>query len=185
MLTMRSMMERHGSCNVTGRLWAALRLFGDGEPVLDNTPQRVHAIAPPNLFAFFIGSPAVGDPYFIHPPPVPRHFDGEFWLTAESVLLQREPLEDLTAKGLRSRLHIGQVDVSDGITQQREHRVADPMPKIQDPAFCRGEKARAIHHIRLPRQEWAEELDIIRRIILQIRVLEEEQVARCRSNARA
>src|SRR5882724_7053494 len=81
-------------------------LFRDGEPVLDDTPQRVHAIAPANLFAFLIGSPAVGDTYFIHTPPVTRHFDGDFRLTAEPVLLKRKRLKDLAAKGFIACLHV-------------------------------------------------------------------------------
>src|SRR4029450_7390501 len=103
----------------------------DCEPVLDDTPQRVHPIAPANLFAFFIGSPAVGDAYFVYTPLVTGHLDGDFWLTTEPILLKRKRVEYLATKGLIARLHIGQVDVSDGIAQQGEHKVTDPMPKIE------------------------------------------------------
>src|SRR5207249_2696091 len=74
--------------------------------VLHDAPEGAHTVAPADLLALGIGTAVVGDADLEHAPTGRGHLGGDLRLEAESLLFDRDRVEDLLAKGLEAGLHV-------------------------------------------------------------------------------
>src|ERR1700757_4413767 len=100
--------------------------------VLDQTPQRTHAIFPADLLAFPVSTAPVADTNLVNPKVALGDLHRHFGFKAETVLFERDRLNDLAAKDFVASLHVGHVEVGDHVGGEREEPVSDRVPKIQD-----------------------------------------------------
>jgi hypothetical protein len=98
-------------------------------------------------------------------------------LKAKPILFEFNVLEYLTPEELVSCLHVGQVQIIDGIAQEREHEVSHGMPEEQHTAFSPADESGAIDNVCVILQAWTDEDLIIARVVLQVRILDDDILA--------
>src|SRR5574337_313222 len=89
--------------------------------VADDAPERLHAVFPGNLLAFFVGAAGVADGYFVDAPVAFGDFRGDLRLKAEAVRLQAHALQHFPPEDLVTSLHVGELQICADIGEQREH----------------------------------------------------------------
>jgi hypothetical protein len=105
-----------------------------------------------------------------------RDLGGQLGLEAEAVGADRDALQDVGAERLVARLHVGQVQVRAHVGDERQDAVPDHVPEEQHAARATDE-ARAEHHIGMAVEDGLDELGVVGRVVLQVRVLDEGDVA--------
>src|SRR4051812_19070583 len=83
--------------------------------VLDDAVQGTHAILPSDLLALAVRAAAIGDPDLVHASLRVGDLGGDLRLEAEPILFKLDRLDELAAKRLVARLHIGQVEVRERV----------------------------------------------------------------------
>src|SRR5262245_41689126 len=152
------------------------------EAVLEDEKDRGNSILPADLLPFEIIAPAVGDRDFIDAATGFGDLGREFRLKPEAVFPKFDLLQKTGTEYFVARLHVGQVQVRHHVRKCREHLVAQVMPKEKD-AVGTTQEARSIHHIGLVRQYRLDQSGILRRIVLEVGILDNDDVSRYRIEA--
>jgi hypothetical protein len=105
-----------------------------------------------------------------------RELGGELRLHAEPARPDGDALDDVRAEDLVAGLHVGEVQVRDHVRDERQELVRDVVPEVEDPPGRAGE-AGAVHDVGPPLEDGGEELRIVPRVVLEIRVLHQHDVA--------
>src|SRR5687768_17323932 len=98
----------------------APRLAALLDAVADDAIEGFEAVLDADLLALFVTSAAVGDADLVDPQPAVGDLGGDLRLEAESILLQLDALDHLPPEQLEAGLHVGEVEVGEGVAQRRE-----------------------------------------------------------------
>src|SRR5262249_20478382 len=112
------------------------------------------------------------------------HLGRDFGLEAEAIGLQGDALKDFAAKDLVTGLHIGELEIGEDIREQGEKFVGDVMPEVVD-ALGTAQKARAEDDVGATVDQRFEQLVVVARIVFEVGVLHQNDVARQFSEAAA
>ena len=77
--------------------------------------EGAHAVFPADFFPFLIGAAAIANAYFVNAQLSTGNFYRDLRLEAEPVFFDRDRLDNFAAEGFVARLHVGEVDVGQGI----------------------------------------------------------------------
>src|SRR5262245_13806538 len=102
---------------------------------------------------------------------------GELRLETKSIRFQDETLEHAGSKRLVARLHVRQVQVREHVREHRQEAIADIVPEEQH-AMRLPSEPRAVYHVGLAIQDGLEEPRVIGRVVLQVGVLHQHDIAR-------
>ena len=61
-----------------------------------------------------------------------RHFGYDLWLEAEAALFNSNALDNSSAEGFETGLHVGEVQIRTHVGEQCEEVVANGMPEVED-----------------------------------------------------
>src|SRR5689334_19483010 len=146
------------------------------EPKSDDVPQGGDAVSPRDFLALLVGASMVPNWHFIDAAAEAGDFDGELGLEAEAIAAKLNGIEHLATEDFVADFHISQVQVAQQVAEKREHLVAEVMPEVEH-AVRAAVKAVPEHYIGETFQNRLEQLRIIARIVLEIGVLDEDDIA--------
>lgn len=92
--------------------------------------------------------------------------------------MQFYALDHAGVEELVAGLHIRQVQVGEHVASEREPLVPDAVPKEQDAVWAATHEAGAIDHIGKARDYGPQQHVVFLRVILQVRILDDEVLAR-------
>ena len=144
--------------------------------IADDAPKSLDAIFPGDFLTFFISASRIGNGHFVDAPIPFCDFGGNFRLESEAIGPELDALEDLAAENFVARLHIGEFQVGENVRKQREEFVGDIMPEIVD-ALRTAEKAGAKDYISTAIEDGFEKFVVIARIVFEVSILDEDDVA--------
>src|SRR5260221_8069 len=143
----------------------------------NNAPQRLHAVLPRNLFSFFVRPPRITDRHLINPPIFLRDLRRNLGLESKPVGLDLYSFQNLCAENLVARLHVRQLQIRKNVRQQCQHRVRHIVPEIVH-ALWPAQESRSVDHVRAPVHDRLQQFRIVPRVVFQIRVLHQHDLAR-------
>ena len=146
------------------------------ERVPEDRPQGDDPVRPADLLPFPVGPARVGDRHLVDPRAHLRQLGGELGLHAEAVGPDGDALDDVGAEDLVPRLHVGEVQVRDHVGDERQHLVGDVVPE-EEHAARGAREARPVDHVRLALEDRRQELRVVPRVVLEVRVLDQHDVA--------
>ena len=97
---------------------------GFGDAIFRQAIKRSHAVFPANFLSFFVRSSTVADADFVNPQLSARNLYRDLRLKSETIFLDWNRLNDFSAKGFVTGLHIGEVDIGEAL----ESKVRNPLP---------------------------------------------------------
>ena len=147
------------------------------EAVTEERPDRRHRVLPADLLAFGHRAAVVADRHFVEPDVPLRQLGRQLRLDAEAIAVERRLLEDVAADRLVAGLHVRQVDVVEDVGQPGQEMVRDAVPVEQDFALRGGGEARAEDRVGLPFQDRRDQRRIVARVVFEVRVLDQADVA--------
>src|SRR5262245_55478027 len=109
--------------------------------IFDDAPDGAHAVFPVDLLALCVRAARVRDADFVDTAVESRDLCGDFRLEAKPILLDADALDDLAAEDLVTGLHVGEVQVREGIRHERQEPIAEVVPEIQDPVRVASDKS--------------------------------------------
>ncbi len=182
---MRANLVRHPAVEATRLLEAgedvrAVLVRGVGvvdQPEAEHGGDRLPSVPPADLLAFELGPPEIADRHLEDPETALGDLGGDLGLERKVVRAQRKRLQELGAEDLVAGLHVGQVEIGEEVAHPGEEPVDSRMAVVQHPPAVGGEKARAVDHIGAVLEKRPYEARIVPRVVLEIGVLEERQVA--------
>jgi len=100
-------------------------------------------------------------------------------LEAEAVALQRRnAIQHAGAEDLVAHLDVGEVQVREHVAHERDDLVAQRVPEVEHAVRPAADEARAEHDVGAAADDGLEQADIIVGVVLEVRVLHEDDVAR-------
>src|SRR6266849_4047603 len=144
------------------------------ERFMVSTPLHWHyrrydgAVHPLNAARFFVQkSAATSDAHLIDPQPHLRNLRYDLGLEAESILSDLNRLDDIAAKNLVARLHVGQVQIRQHVRKEREKPVPYGVPEVKHSMGTVRYETRSHYDVSLPPDEWLEQSLQVPGVILQ------------------
>src|SRR6266853_267893 len=153
--------------------------------VFGQAPQSAEAILPAALFSLGVGWARITDANFVDAQPAFGYLDGNLRLETEAVLLKRDGLNDFPAEDFVASFHVGHIHVGQGVRNQGENQVPYRVPDIKHEVPPATEKTRTVYYVSPALNERFQQRGILRRIVFQIRVLNDYEVAGCGLDAAA
>src|SRR5262245_54782547 len=101
--------------------------------IFDDAPDGAQAVLPVDLLALCVGTARVRDADFVDATVEARDLRGNFRLEAKPIFLDADALNDLASEDLVTGLHVGEVQVREGIRHERQESIPEVVPEIQDP----------------------------------------------------
>ncbi len=147
-----------------------------GEVVADDAPEGLDAVFPGDFLAFFVGAAGVGDGNFVDAPVAFCDFGGNFRLEAEAVGFELDALEDFATEDFVAGLHVGEFEIGENVGKQSEHLVGDVVPEIVD-TLGATEETGAENYIGTAVEDGFEKFAVVARIVFEVGVLDENDVA--------
>ena len=147
-----------------------------GEAVADDAPEGLDAVFPGDFFAFFVGAAGVGDGDFVDAPVPFCDFGGDFRFEAETVGLELDALQDFVAENFVAGLHVGEFQIGEDVGEQSEDLVGDVVPEIVD-TLRAAEETGAEDHVGAAIEDGFEEFAVVARIVFEVGVLDQDDVA--------
>src|SRR5262245_35369282 len=97
-----------------------------------DVPERGNSITPANFLPLGVCAPGVADGNLVDPRPGTREARGHLRLKAESLgsEFRQQRARKLTAHGLVTRLHVGEVEIRQHVAVRRQHFVAHRVPVV-------------------------------------------------------
>lgn len=175
--------ERNRISRFTGRVLVRENWFTSEKVIPDDGIERPDSIAPGNLLSFFIGTAIVGDTDLLDAAASTRDFGGDLGFKAESVFTQIDVPQDHCAECLVAGFHIGEIDVCAHVGEQSQQFVSDHVPEINDPMRTTAHESGTENDVGLSIQDGLEQARIFLRVILEVGILDENDVARGGSEA--
>jgi len=102
-----------------------------------------------------------------------RHFCYDLWLEAEAAFFNRDALDNFSAEGFETGLHVGEVQIRTHVGEQREEAVANGMPEVEDTVCLRADEAGAKNDICAVFQDRLEYNRVFRRVVFEIGILDD------------
>ncbi len=111
-----------------------------GDRIFQQAPEGAKAVFPADFLAFFVGAAPVADADLINSQAALGHFDGDLWLKAKAVLLDRNRLDNFATEDFVTGFHVAQVDVGEAVRKQGQQAVADRMPEVENAMRAAAQK---------------------------------------------
>ena len=146
------------------------------EPVLEDHVGGRYGVLQADLLALGVVAAVVRDRHLVDAQPQLGDLGRDLRLESEPVAPQGNSLERRRAKELVARLHVGQVEIGGGVGQQRQQPVGDHVPEQVHASRSRHE-ARAVDDVRLTAQERAEQTRNLARVVFEIGILDDDELA--------
>ena len=146
------------------------------ERVPEDRPEGDEPVPPANLLPFPVGPARVGDRHLEDPCAHLGELGGDLRLHAEPVRADGDALDDVGAEDLVAGLHVGEVHVRDHVGDERQQLVGDVVPEVEHAAGGARE-SRPVDHVRLAFKDRREEPRVVAWIVLEVRVLDQHDVA--------
>ena len=115
----------------------------------------------------------VGDGDFIDAQLQARHFGYDLWLEAEAALLNSNALDNFSAEGFETCLHVGEVQIRTHVGEQCEEAVTNGMPEVEDSVCLGADEAGAKNDICAIFQDWLQHNGVFRRVVFDIGILDD------------
>src|SRR6185437_13174614 len=145
------------------------------EAVLQHVEDGGHAVLPADLLAFFVSAAVIGNGYLVNTAAQPGHLDSDLRLKTEAVGTQAYGLQHFAAKGLISHFHVAEIEVAQQIAEEGQKLVGLEVPEIEH-AMGAAVKPVAKHSVGTPVEDGFEQMPVIGRIVLKVRVLHHHHV---------
>ena len=155
------------------------------EPIPEQGPQGREQVLQAYLLALGIGPPLVGDRDLVQPRSPLDQLRGQLRLQGEPVRRQRHRPEDVGPDQLGAGLHVGQVDVVQDVAQPGQKLVAQCVPEVQDAPVTARQEPGAEDRIGYALEHRTQQRGVVGRVVLQVGVLDEGQIARHRLDGRS
>ncbi len=146
------------------------------QPVLQNDPQGLEGVPPADLLPLFVRAAVVGDGHLVDPESTLGGLGRDLRFKPEPLASQGKGLDDSGAEDLVARLHVSNVQVGAEVGHKRQEAVGQRMAEVQNAPGPAGKESRSVHHVRPALQDGGQEARIVARVILQVRVLDENDV---------
>src|SRR5215210_676449 len=147
------------------------------EAVLDDRPQGLEGVLPADLLAFAVGAAEVADGHLEDPALALGDLGRDLRLHGEVVGADGDRLDQRCPEDLVAGLHVRQVEVGEPVAERGQHPVAEAVAIVEDPAAVAGQETRAVDHVGAVFQEGPHQARIVSRVVLEVGVLEEDEVA--------
>jgi len=154
--------------------WRGIRASGRTNATPDsilNTTESAETILPADFLPFGIGPAVVGDGDLVDARTRLGRLRHDLGFKAEAVFLNFDRLDEFASKRFVAGLHVREVEIGRHVRQEREELVAERVPEIQHAVLVRADEAGAKNRIGLSRKDRRDELGILRRIVFEIRIL--------------
>jgi len=136
--------------------------------IVDDGVERSETIAPGDLLAFFVRASVIGNSHFENPaPPQLCNLCNQFRFHAKAVLFYLHRFDSRSCKSLITTLHIGEVQVSEHVGEQRQKPIANHVPEKKDPVRSPAHKTRAENRVCFPGEEWLKKRRVIFGAVLE------------------
>ena len=145
--------------------------------ILEETPEGADAVFPADLLALLVSATPIADANFVNPQMALGDLHGDLRLETKAVFLDRDGLNHFAAESFVTRLHVAEVDVGQAIGEQGEQPISHKVPEIKHAMWTGADKARAVNHVGFTVDQRFKEGRIIRRIVLEISVLNNDKIA--------
>src|SRR5207248_5281454 len=147
------------------------------EVIFHDCIDRSDPIFPADFLSLSVGSAVIRDADLINPRSSPRNLRDKFGFDAEPFLLDSKAIQEFASKNLVTTLHIGQVQVGKHVREQCEKPVSDHMPEVNHTMSSAAREPGTKHHVSTILQDRSYKDRIFFRVILQVRILNDDQVA--------
>jgi len=139
-------------------------------------PKCRRSIPPSDLFSFGVGAAVVRDRHLVNPGAGLGETSRELRLDAEAVGSEGKSSHQIHPHRFVTRLHVGEVEVRRHVRQHCQQVVAHAVPVVQHPSRVAPE-ATAEYGIGAPIQQRLDDAGQLTRIVLEVRVLYDGDVA--------
>src|SRR6185312_17549866 len=154
------------------------------EAILQHMEQGGHAVLPADFLALFVGAAVISDGHFVNPAAQPGYLDGDFGLKSEAVGTQVDGLQYLAAEGFVAHFHVVEVEVAKQVAEEGQKAIGLEVPEIEH-AVGAAVKAVAEDRVGVPAEDGLQQYRVVGRVIFQIGVLHQDDVAAGLSEAGA
>src|ERR1035437_6919018 len=142
-------------------------------------PKGCNSVAPVDLLSLGVCPTSIGDRHLINACVPLRQSRGDFRLEPELVRREMQRARQITANRLVAGLHVGEVEIRQLVAEGGEHRVAHRVPEVEH-AMRPAKEARAEAGVRLSLDDRLQHGGPILRIVLEVGILDDDDVARAR-----
>jgi hypothetical protein len=154
--------------------------------VFDYAVNGAETVSPAYFLAFLERSSVVAYADFVNSDfRYFRNLGRHFGFETESVFLEFDRFYDVGAEQLVTRFHVGQIEVRKHIAQKRKDAVSDAVPEEQDAVRFAAHETAAVDHVGVTVENRFEQDVVFLRIVLEIGVLDDDQLARGVFDSRA
>src|SRR5947209_5719172 len=145
----------------------------------NNGKNRLYPVLPGDFLSLFVAAAVVGDADLEDPQAGADFgdFRGDLRLEAEAIALERDLIQHRFAEDLVADFHVGEVEVREHVAEAREEAVAQRVPEVEHAMRLAAHEAAAEDHIRAILRDRQDQLDVIVRVIFQIGILHENDIA--------
>ena len=153
--------------------------------VFSDGPECAETVAPANFFPLGVGATVVTDTNLIDHGAGTRDLGGDLGLKAEAIFLDLDFLNYLATENFVAGLHVGEVEISRHVGEQRKDFVADHVPEVDDAVGVSARETGAEDDIGLAVDDGFEEARVFVGVVFEVGVLDDDSVAGGGSDAGA
>src|SRR3990170_5831361 len=161
-------------CRINGKSLTIIASVEQSEA--EDTVEGGEAVPPGDLLPFGIGPAVVRDRHLVDPAAELGHLDRQLGLDPEPVRLEAETLEHVGPEDFVPDLDIAQVEIRDHVAEIREEPIPDVVPEVEDAVRPTMESV-AEDNVSLVFQDRLQQRRVVSRVILQIGILDDDDVA--------
>ena len=153
--------------------------------MLNNHINSSYAITPSYLFSLLIRSAIIRNAHFINSGASLRYLRSDLRFEPKPVLFNGNAGQKLAPKHFVTGLHVSEVQVCKHVGQQREKAVSHHMPEVNHAMRPAPQEPGAEHNVGTIFQNRCKKDWVFARVILQVRVLNDDHITRSCLEARA
>ena len=148
--------------------------------MLNNHINSSHAVTPSYLFSLFVRSAIIGNADLENSGAGFCYLRGNLGFKPKPVLLNGNAVQEFAAKHFVTCFHVSEIQVCKHVGQQREKPVSHHMPEVNHPMRPAAQEPGTEHNIGMILENRCKKYGVLTRVILQVRILNDDQVAgRC------
>src|SRR5574341_180384 len=146
------------------------------QPEAEDAVEGDDAVPPSDLLPLGVRPAMVRDRHLVDPAAELGHLDRQLGLDPEPIRLKAETLEHVGPEDFVPDLDIAQVEVRGHVAEVGEEPIPDVVPEVEDAVRPTMESV-AEDNVGVAFQDWLEEPRVVLRVVLQVGVLDEDDVA--------
>ena len=145
--------------------------------MLNNYINSSYAVTPSYLLSLFVRSAIIRNADLENSGAGFRHLRGNLRFKPKPVLFNDNAVQEFAPKHFVTCFHVSEVQVSKHVREQREESVSHHMPEVNHPMRSAAQEPGAKHNIGTILQNRCKKDGVFIRVILQVRVLNDDHVA--------